>query len=87
MTIIRDLQSVGLEGLEVHHRSFDRPTVEEVGTVARMLGLLATGGTDYHGDTGSYAEAHAALWVPPEVGAALLERLASISRSVGLPDR
>ena len=32
-----------------------------------------TGGTDYHGDLGPYAESHAALWVPPEVG----ERLSS----------
>ena len=31
------------------------------------LGLVATGGSDYHGDTGTYAEAHAELWVPPEV--------------------
>ena len=29
--------------------------------VARELGLVATGGTDYHGDLGTYAEAHAAL--------------------------
>ena len=31
----------------------------------------ATGGSDYHGDTGTYAEAHAGLWVPPEVGQGL----------------
>ena len=33
--------------------------------------LVATGGSDYHGDTASYAEAHAALWVPPEVAAGI----------------
>ena len=32
---------------------------------------IATGGSDYHGDLGTYAEAHATLWVPPEVGEAL----------------
>ena len=35
------------------------------------LGLVATGGSDYHGDTSTYAEAHAGLWVPPEVAAGL----------------
>ena len=36
-------------------------TVEAVADVARRLGLVATGGTDYHGDLRTYAEAHAAL--------------------------
>ena len=44
-----------------------------VGEVAPRARPLATGGTDYHGDLGPYAEAHARLWVPPEVG----ERAAS----------
>ena len=71
----------GLAGLEVYYRSFDADTVSAVGEVAASLGLLATGGTDYHGDLGSYAEAHAALWVPPEVGERLLERIVPWSRS------
>jgi hypothetical protein len=65
--VVRELVGAGLGGLEVYHRSFDAATVESVADVARRLGLVATGGTDYHGDTGTYAEAHAALWVPPEV--------------------
>jgi predicted metal-dependent phosphoesterase TrpH len=73
--VVRELVAAGLGGLEVFHRSFDAATVEAVGDVAASLGLLATGGTDYHGDTGTYAEAHAALWVPPEVPEAVLERL------------
>jgi 3',5'-nucleoside bisphosphate phosphatase len=73
--IIRELIDAGLAGLEVHYRSFDAATVAAVGKVASSLGLIATGGTDYHGDLGSYAEAHAALWVPPEVGERLLERI------------
>jgi hypothetical protein len=71
MGIVRELVGLGLGGLEVYYRSWDRHTVELVGAVARNLGLVATGGTDYHGDLGPYAEAHAALWVPPEVGVAL----------------
>ncbi len=71
MDILRELVELGLAGLEVHYRSFDADTTAAVGTVARELGLLATGGTDYHGDLGPYGEAHAAMWVPPEAGAAL----------------
>ena len=36
-------------------------TTAAVGAVATDLGLLATGGTDYHGDLGPYPESHAAL--------------------------
>ena len=72
---MRELVEAGLAGLEVHYRSFDAANVIAVGEVATSLGLLATGGTDYHGDLGPYAEAHADLWVPPEVGSALLDRL------------
>jgi predicted metal-dependent phosphoesterase TrpH len=68
MPLLRELKEIGLAGLEVHYISFERDTVELVGSVARRLGLLATGGSDYHGDTSSYADAHAALHVPDEVG-------------------
>jgi predicted metal-dependent phosphoesterase TrpH len=68
MALLRELKAIGLAGLEVYYISFDRDTVELVGAVARQLGLLATGGSDYHGDTSTYAEAHAALHVPDAVG-------------------
>jgi len=71
MALLRELAGIGLAGLEVHYISFDRHTVELVGAVARQLGLIATGGSDYHGDTSTYAEAHAGLWVPPEVAAGI----------------
>ncbi len=75
LDVLRELIAAGLRGLEVYYRSFDAPTVEAVGAVARSLGLIATGGSDYHGDLGSYADAHAGLWVPPEVGEVLLRTL------------
>jgi len=75
LELLRELIDVGLAGLEVHYRSFDAATTASVGKVASDLRLLPTGGTDFHGDLGTYAEAHAGLWVPPEVGTALLERL------------
>jgi hypothetical protein len=68
---VRELVEAGLRGLEVHYRSWDQVTVAKVGNVADELGLLRTGGSDYHGDFGPYAESHASLWVPPEVGSRL----------------
>lgn len=75
LPLLRELQAAGLGGLEVHHRSFDGVTVEAVSAVARELGLEATGGSDYHGDLGTYADAHASLWVPAQVGTRLLAAL------------
>ena len=73
VSLLRELREVGLAGLEVYYRSFDAATVEAVAAVAADLGLIATGGSHYHGDLGTYADAHASLWVPPEVGERLLE--------------
>ncbi len=76
VSLLRELREAGLAGLEVYYRSFDTPTVAAVADVARELRLLATGGTDYHGDLGTYAETHALCWVPPEVGVQLTNRSA-----------
>ena len=78
--LVQELVEAGLAGLEVYYRSFDRPTTEAMGQLAASMGLLATGGSDYHGDTGTYAESHARLWVPPEAGTALEEALAQVER-------
>lgn len=67
MSVLRELMGLGLGGLEVYYRSWDQATVDAVGGVARKFRLIVTGGSDYHGDLGPYAESHAALWVPPEV--------------------
>jgi predicted metal-dependent phosphoesterase TrpH len=81
--VVRELVEAGLGGLEVYYRSFDSATVFAVGEVASALGIVPTGGSDYHGDTGSYAEAHAAVWVPPEVGAALASAGVTAAAVVG----
>jgi predicted metal-dependent phosphoesterase TrpH len=69
--LVRELRDAGLGGLEVYYRAFDIDTVTAVRAVAEELRLIPTGGSDYHGDTMTYAEAHAALWVPPEVAAGI----------------
>ncbi|HET7026074.1 MAG TPA: PHP domain-containing protein [Candidatus Limnocylindrales bacterium] len=71
LAVVRELVELGLGGLEVYYRGWDQPTVSAMRAVADELGLVATGGSDYHGDTGTYAEAHAGLWVPPDVAAGL----------------
>ena len=71
LDLIRDLIRVGLGGLEVHYRRFDADTVAELAAVAADLRLVPTGGSDYHGDVETYAEAHRSLFVPDEDAAAV----------------
>lgn len=73
--LLRELAGEGLNGLESHHRSFDEPTRRAVGAVARALGLVETGGSDYHGDLGPYAATHAELVMPEALVAGLREAL------------
>ncbi len=64
LPLLRDLVDEGLNGLETHHWSFDAAARAATGAVARDLGLVETGGTDYHGDFGPYTSSHAALVMP-----------------------
>jgi len=73
--LIRELVDAGLAGLESHHRSFDDVTRSAVSEVARALGLLETGGTDYHGDLGPYAESHAELVFPVQLAERVRRRI------------
>lgn len=70
VSFIRDLMAAGLNGLEVYYRSYEAPAVAGLRAVADELRLVATGGTDYHGDRETYAEAHAELWFPKPAAAA-----------------
>lgn len=46
---IAALADAGLAGLEVDHRDHDAPTRDRLRALARDLGLLVTGSSDYHG--------------------------------------
>jgi 3',5'-nucleoside bisphosphate phosphatase len=74
-TIIDLLVGWGLGALEVHYRGWEEDVVEHMARFTRERGLLATGGSDYHGDDGDYASAQALTWVPPAVGERLLAAL------------
>jgi 3',5'-nucleoside bisphosphate phosphatase len=80
---IRELIGFGLGGIEVHYRRYDAETVATVGKLAATLRLVPSGGSDYHGDRETYAEAHAGIWVPESDAAALhraLEDPATVDR-------
>jgi 3',5'-nucleoside bisphosphate phosphatase len=67
----------GVGGLEVYYRRFEPETVDKMSALAAERGLVATGGSDYHGDTMSYAEAQQTTLVPEAAGEALLVALDS----------
>ena len=82
--VVADLMAAGLGGLEVHYRHFDAATTAEMEGLARELRLVPTGGSDYHGDGETYAEAHASLFVPDEDAVALYSALGRTSAMPGL---
>lgn len=73
---LRELRELGVGGLEVHYRGFGAATRAALAATALAVGFTPTGGSDYHGDRESYAEAHARLWVPPEIGAEVRREIA-----------
>ncbi len=73
--VMDELMRWGLRGLEVHYHHWDDDRVERMSAFADDRGLLRTGGSDYHGDTGPYAEAQESVYVPDAVGERLLEAL------------
>ncbi len=75
LEVIERLRDWGLGGLEAYYVTFDEPTRARIAALATRYGLLATGGSDYHGDTGSYAEAQVLCHVPDAVADALLAAL------------
>jgi len=74
-TLIELLMGWGVRGLEVYYRRYLPTTVTAMADLASRLGVLATGGSDYHGDNMSYAEATQTTFVPVEAGERLLEAL------------
>jgi predicted metal-dependent phosphoesterase TrpH len=75
-TLIDLITDWGIRGLEVYYRRFKPETLEEMKAFANDRGLLATGGSDYHGDTGTYADSMRTTYVPREAADALLNALA-----------
>src|SRR4051794_24348176 len=53
-TLMKLITDWGIRGLEVYYRRFSAQTVRVMEELAGEMGLIATGGSDYHGDTGTY---------------------------------
>ena len=48
--LIEEMRDAGLLGIEVNHRDHTPDAVRHLTGLARALGLLVTGSSDYHGD-------------------------------------
>lgn len=64
------LVAVGLQGLECYYGPYDEATVERLLALAQRFGLIATGGSDYHGPN-MHPTPLGGRFVPPEVVARL----------------
>lgn len=76
-TELADLRSAGLDAVEVYHYDHDLETRQRYHQIAGELGLLETGGSDFHGyhERTFYETNTEAGGVPPKVRAPLLEAL------------
>lgn len=75
------LQSAGLQGIEVWHSEHKPADVKRYLEIARRRGLLATGGSDYHGPSSSGGGKRMGI---PEVSDAVLEELYAVERGPAL---
>jgi hypothetical protein len=72
--LVRQLKSGGLDGIEAHYSTHTHRQTREYLSLAKQLGLLVTGGSDFHGLTKPEIEVgigKGSLHVP----ATLLDRL------------
>lgn len=52
--LIQELIPYGLKGMEVYYSTYDRGQTKDMKNLADEYGLVATGGSDYHGDNKPY---------------------------------
>ena len=78
-TLIKLVTDWGIRGLEVYYRRFTSETIAAMEELAGEKGLIATGGSDYHGDTGTYADAMRTTYVPRAMADRLLAEIADVT--------
>lgn len=81
--LIRTFKSMGLAGVEVYHHIHYPTAIDFFLSCARRHGLIATGGSDYHGHPNGATLGHFAAeqWIPQDVLLALRHRHAGTSIS------
>ncbi len=88
--LLADLVAVGLGGLEVYYRGYPPEVVAELASLAARHRLVATGGSDFHGERPPYAAVARSVSVPAAAGARLVAALrdaAASPRGKGWPGR
>jgi predicted metal-dependent phosphoesterase TrpH len=65
-SLIRALATAGLRGLEAFHPSHPPLLCQHYQELAGSLGLLVTGGSDYHGPNQRHRVDLGGVWLPPE---------------------
>jgi predicted metal-dependent phosphoesterase TrpH len=76
---VPELVKAGLVGLEIYYPGYGEDNILGLLEFARQYGLLATGGTDFHGPTRTPGVELGGVWVPPEAVKQLQERLRRIA--------
>ncbi|HEV2238973.1 MAG TPA: PHP domain-containing protein [Ktedonobacterales bacterium] len=82
--VLPNLVAAGLLGLECHYGQYDAATVRHLLALATARGLLATGGSDYHGPN-MHPTPLGGRAVPPEALAALEHAAAELRRAPAVP--
>jgi predicted metal-dependent phosphoesterase TrpH len=89
VVVLPTLVETGLLGLECYYGQYDDETVARLCALASQHGLIATGGSDYHGPN-IHPTPLGGRWVPPETAERLRQRSerlrAEPSTSFSLPD-
>ena len=83
-TLVKQLQTLGLDGIEVYYSEHSQAQTDTYRAMADKLGLLASGGSDFHGSVKpaiSLGTGRGGLHVPTE----LLELMKQDRRKKGLP--
>jgi len=69
--LIPEMAAAGLDALEAYHADHDKETTARYLVLAGRLGLLVTGGSDYHGARSHHVNGFGTVTLPPEAFAAL----------------
>ncbi len=77
--VVVELRGAGLAGIEVYYDGYNAPERESLRIVAEKYGLVATGGSDFHGIDSATETALGGADVPSEV----VDRLVALARSRG----
>jgi 3',5'-nucleoside bisphosphate phosphatase len=79
------LAAAGLDALEVWHSEHDEAQSQRYRETASALGLLMTGGSDFHGDTAGRVCGLGSVGTPRDAFDALAARLAERARALPVP--